>query len=88
MPVVSLARFSVNVANSDVHKMWSPEEASKSSTFRELKAVSITLKSLVSLLCNRTVKLFTDNQNVVRIISAGSMKTELQNLALDIFILA
>ena len=79
------AGFSVNSANSVVHKMWSPEEAKKSSTYRELKAVSITLRSLIDLLSNRTVKLFTDNQNVVRIISAGSMKSELQDLAIDIF---
>ena len=65
--------------------MWSAEEASKSSTYRELKAVSITLHSLLHMLHHRLVKLYTDNQNVVRIISAGSMKSELHDLAIDIF---
>jgi ribonuclease HI len=45
--------------------MWSSEEALKSSTYRELKAVFITLFSLQEVFQNRLVKIYTDNQNVV-----------------------
>ena len=65
--------------------MWTPDEASKSSTYRELKAVHITVLSLLSDLKNRLVKLYTDNQNVARIINCGSMRRELQDIALNIF---
>ena len=34
---------------------------------------------------NRLVKIYTDNQNVVRITNAGSTKSELQSLAIEIF---
>jgi ribonuclease HI len=61
--------------------MWSSIEASKSSTYRELKAVFITLDSLNNFFSNRLIKLYTDNQNVVRIIRTGSMKSVLQDLA-------
>lgn len=37
------------------------------------------------MLSKRLLKLFTDNQNVVRIVGKGSMNKELQNLALSIF---
>ena len=68
-----------------VHKMWTSEEALTSSTYRELSAVHITLSSLLTDFKNRCVKLYTDNQNVVRIVQAGSMRFELQALALQIF---
>lgn len=61
--------------------MWSSIEASKSSTYRELKAVFITLDSLNNFFSDRLIKLYTDNQNVVRIIRTGSMKSVLQDLA-------
>ena len=79
------AGYTVETVHQVVHKMWSDEEAVKSSTFRELKAVFITLTSLVHSFENRLVKVFTDNQNVVKIINAGSMKSELQDLAIEIF---
>ena len=57
----------------------------QSSTWRELKAVEITLKGCVDFFKNKFVKLFTDNQNVERISEVGSMKKDLQSLAIDIF---
>ena len=39
----------------------------KNSTWRELKAVEITLKGSVDFFNNKFVKIFTDNQNVERI---------------------
>jgi hypothetical protein len=57
----------------------------QSSTWRELKAVEITLKGCVDLFKNKFVKILTDNQNVERISEVGSMKKDLQSLAIDIF---
>lgn len=65
--------------------MWSESERSKSSTYRELKAVFLALKSFSSFLTGGKVKVFSDNQNVVRIVHCGSSVNELQKIALDIF---
>ena len=44
---------------------WSTDEASQSSTWRELRAVRLVLESFQSKLENERVRWFTDNQNVV-----------------------
>ena len=67
------------------HGMWEDSESSQSSTWKELTAVKKVLLSLIHLLANKKVKWFTDNQNVVSIVSKGSTKTVLQNIALNIF---
>jgi len=64
---------------------WSGEEAQQSSTWRELRAVSLVLESFGPKLQNERVKWFTDNQNVVRIVLCGSKKPILQREALAIF---
>ena len=79
------AGFTVETYTRVVHKMWSSEEALKSSTYIELKAVFKTLFSLQEVFQNRLVKMYTDNQNVVSITNTGSMKSELQSLAIEIF---
>ena len=79
------AGFTVETYTRVVHKMWSSEEALKSSTYRELKAVFITLFFLQEVFQNRLVNIYKDNQNVVRITNTGSMKSELQSLATEIF---
>ena len=56
-----------------------------SSTFRKILAVKFDLLSLVNQLSGKTVKWFTDNQNVPRIISSGSSKGHLQSEALAVF---
>jgi len=63
----------------------SAEEITQSSTWRELKAVRMTLQSLVSKLKNKRVKWFSDNQNVVRILEIGSKNPLLQEEALAVF---
>ena len=64
------------------HGQWSQYEASLSSTWRELRAMSLVLSSFASKLAGHRVKWFTNNQNVVRIVQAGSKKQHLQSLAL------
>ncbi|XP_067648622.1 uncharacterized protein [Haliotis asinina] len=77
--------YCVEVGQAISHGQWSALEASRSSTWRELKAVFLVMKSFVSILESHKVKLLTDNQNVESIVSKGSMKADLQALALDIF---
>jgi hypothetical protein len=79
------AGYTVQFSNDIIHKMWTNDEIIKSSTWRELKAVEITLKGCVDFFKTKFVKLFTDNQNVERISEVGSMKNDLQSLAIDIF---
>ncbi len=67
------------------HGQWADEEKKKSSTWRELKAVEIVLASQAHRLAYSRIKWFSDNQAVVKIVSNGSMKSDLQNIALNIF---
>ena len=71
--------------NTISHKLWSVAEAQKSSSYRELKAVPLGLESFLPLLKRHTIKCYTDNQSVSRIVEVGSMKEDLQCLALRIF---
>ncbi|KAL5496815.1 hypothetical protein EMCRGX_G013175 [Ephydatia muelleri] len=65
--------------------VWTEEEASQSSTWRELVAVSRVLNSIATKLCNTRVRWFSDNQNVIRILQVGSRKPNLQEQALKVF---
>ena len=76
--------YIVDTGEETVQGMWNSEDALKSSTWRELKAVDIVLKSLVNKLSCRRTKWFTDNQAVSRITVRGSMKRDLQEIALSI----
>ena len=67
------------------HGTWLPEEQKESSTWRELQAVRQVLESLVGKLQNQRVRWFTDSQNVARILTVGSRKSNLQTEALAIF---
>ena len=67
------------------HGLWSPTELELSSTWRELKAVAMTLRSFADRLKGHAVKWFSDNQNVVRIVQRGSRKPHLQDGAMSIF---
>ena len=72
-------------ANENSYRMWSPCEAAKSSTWRELKAVHFTLTSFKELVEGKSVKWHSDNQGAVRIVDIGSPNSELHSIALDIF---
>ena len=65
--------------------MWDEFITLQSSTYRELEAVGLVLLSFGEQLRNKFVKLYSDNQNVVRITHIGSMKPELQSLACSIY---
>lgn len=81
---------SYTVAHGDhiAHGQWTPLESRKSSTWRELRAVTLTLGAFAPRLSNHRVRWFSDNQNVVNIIKVGSRKEELQAEAIAIFKLA
>ena len=67
------------------HQNWSEEESKKSSTFRELSAVSLSIDAFGDNLKSHTIARFTDNQNVVSIVNKGSKVAELQAVSLRIF---
>ncbi|XP_067668097.1 uncharacterized protein [Haliotis asinina] len=82
---VGFAGYIVNVDCVPSCGHWSSEEAKLSSTWRELKAAQLVFESLISKLTHPRVKWFTDNENVVNIITKGNMKQYLQSIALRIF---
>ena len=67
------------------HKMWDDAERCKSATWRELAAIEFSLRSFVQLLKSAHVKWYTDNRTVATIVGVGSMKLDLQKIAIDIF---
>ena len=79
------AGYQVAMFNVVSHGMWAPDEVLKRSTWRELSAVHRVLQSFAKSLRNSKVKWYSDNAAVCSIVSKGSMKRELQRLALDIF---
>ena len=62
-------------------------EAGKSSTWRELKATELVLRSLGGHLEGKECRHRTDNQAAARILEFGSKVPELHDIALDIFLL-
>ena len=82
---VGAGGYIVDVNGASAQGSWDECQKIKSSTWRELKAVQIVLKSFISLLSGTGVKWFSDSQNVVRIIEVGSSNTELQEIAYSIY---
>ena len=64
---------------------FSEDEATMSSTFRELLAVKLVLKSYGNLLAGQAIQVNIDNQAATRILSFGSTKKHLHKIALDVF---
>ncbi len=69
--------------NHTAHKNWTPEERSWSSSHRERETILFALRSFLPFISNSHVKLFTDSQAAA--FHVGSMKSNLQFLAFDIF---
>ena len=67
------------------HGQWSETESKQSSTWRELKAIYLVLKSYAKKLEGHIVKWLTDNQGTMCIVRAGSRKKHLQDDASVIF---
>lgn len=82
---VACGAYTVEIGSKVFHKMWNPVEKSCSSTWREMRAIELSLQSFSSSLTEKSLKWFTDNQNCVHIVQAGSMKEELQKLAFSIY---
>ena len=77
----------LNYFQAKAARLFSAQERSKHSTFRELAAVSHAIKSFLPAISNSKVKLFVDNQSAARIIEVGSMKNDIHVIAMDIFFL-
>ena len=77
------AGYEVKTLNGVAHGMWSEEEKIMSSTATELLALFWVLQSLSSYLA-KSVKWFTDNKRVESVVKKGSMKGELQDIAINI----
>ena len=63
---------------------WSVEESRKSSTWRKLVGIQFALQSFENHLIRQRVRLYTDNQDVVRIIQLSRMVQDLQDIALKV----
>ena len=80
--------FDSNSNTTEAYSMWSKQNQGQSSTFRELKAFHFVIKSYAPLLAHSKVKLFSDNQGTCTIVDKASPKLILNQLAIDIFVLA
>ena len=65
--------------------LWSREESTLSSTYREMKAILNVLKSFKNSLQNQAIIWFTDSANATRIVRYGSSKPHLHAIAVQIF---
>ena len=65
--------------------MWTENESSQSSTWRELSVIEFALQSFASVLEGSHVKWFTDSQAAAKIVEVGSMKLGLHRMARRIF---
>ena len=77
--------YVVNSKNSVFRSVWSHGEMTKSSTFREIRAIHLALLAYENMLQGKSVKWFSDSQSCVHIVQSGSTKSDLQNEALAIF---
>ena len=64
---------------------FTPTEMSTSSTLRELLAVKYVLISVGHILSGESIQLNLDSYNSTRILTVGSSKQHLQQIAIDIF---
>ena len=67
------------------NKQWDLEESRKCSTWRELSAILFALHSFLPLLKGSYVKWFSDSQSACKIVQVGSMRSDLHDIAPEIF---
>lgn len=77
--------YVVQLGDTIARGSWQQEDAGRSSTFRELKAVRLVLESLANRLSFKECKHRTDNQNTCSIMCIGSNNQDLQQEAVKIF---
>ena len=77
--------YIVKLQGQTSYRTWCGNEHARSSTHRELLGVITVLESFPCFLRSQTIKWYTDNQGVVAIVNKGSMKPDLQILAVRIF---
>ena len=77
--------FILNSPGYELVEYWREDEACRSSTWREIRTVSLFLDVHKHALKNRNITWYTDNQAVPRIVFKGSMKEDLQAESLLIF---
>ena len=81
---IGCGAWSVQHNNVKFFQNWNLEERTKSSTWRELQGVFLGLKAFHPYLKGKTVKVFTDKTGVQVIMKKGSMKADLQTIAIEI----
>ena len=77
--------YVVQLGNAVARGHWQEEDAGRSSTFRELKAIRLVLASFAHRLKFKECKHRTDNQNTCSIMCIGSNNQDLQQEAVRIF---
>lgn len=75
----------VTIEENEVIGSWSEAEASKSSTWREAETVKRVLVNNLDSFEGKKLKVFSDNKNVKSILSSGSRKKELQEIAMNVY---
>ena len=74
-----------NSDNTEVMGLWTVEESSKSSTWRELEAINRSLNTIGESIRGKSITWHTDSKNVCRILEVGSKKSYLHEIAVKIF---
>ncbi len=67
------------------HRQWDSDESHQNSTWRELKVIEFALESFLPLIKSLYTKWFSDSQTACKIISVGSTRPDLHNIAMKIF---
>ena len=71
---IAVGAFTVETNEKVFHKAWSKHECAQSSTWRELKAIQLALKSYACSFVGKSLLWHTDNQNCVKLVQRGSTK--------------
>ena len=72
-----------NSDNTEDMGLWTVEESSKSSTWRELEPFDRSLNTIGEII--KSITWHTDSKNVCRILEVGSKKPYLHEIAVNIF---